>query len=676
MPRTRRRSGRRALLVVVAVLGLSLVAVPSALSGSWNPWADPGGDSGLGTAPVTAVPGDEPARGLVYKGLRPARKGSTCVGGYETADAGTCSHGPDAAPPGLDVKKDVAPVAAPGRAPAPPARETAPADDARIVAEEGGVPAGGALALVPDAAPAAQVAVGPHGVVCDGDGRSGKRVQVLYVFGTGTASRYDQYLPSFRTWAAGVDTIYNASAQETGGVRHVRYVTTADCQVAVDEVEVPAAAMADFSATINALRSLGYNRTDRKYMIFGESRVYCGIGTFAGDERAGSANRSNSGPSYGRTDAGCWGAGTAAHELGHNLGAVNNGAPNSSKAGHCVDEYDVMCYKDTATTQLRTVCADRAQDQRLDCGHDDYYHTDPSPGSYLATRWNVADNEFLIRGDGGGPAPTPTPTAAPTTVPPTTGPPAPPTPTRTPTRGPTPPPTTGTPAPPTPTATATPVPPGLRPLSVADVTATSVRLSWPAAAAGTRYGVVLDGRVIGTTRATAVRIVGMRPATTYRAAIVVRSAPYTATVPVTTAAAAAPAAGASFRLTNALTGGVAELAGSRTADRTPLVSRAPTGAANQAWELVAAGDAYRLRSKATGRCVAALGGVRAGAPLVQGGCGAGAVAWTLTRTADGFALTTGDLAVGLGRSRFGDGRLLVLQRTGAGRHQSWTAVPV
>ena len=218
---------RRATIALVAAFGVTLVGVPSALSAAWQPWADPGGDSGLGKSPITKVPADEPERGLVYSGLKAAKKGTPCVGGYETADRNTCSHGPDAAPPGLDPATDVKPIAAPAAKPKLPARDEAATDEATIVADEGAVGGDGTLALVPDAAPAAQLAVGPNGVVCDGDGNTGKRVHVMYVYAAGTASRYDQYLPSFRTWAAGVDTIYNASAQETGGVRHLRYVTTA-----------------------------------------------------------------------------------------------------------------------------------------------------------------------------------------------------------------------------------------------------------------------------------------------------------------------------------------------------------------------------------------------------------------------------------------------------------------
>jgi hypothetical protein len=136
--------------------------------------------------------------------------------------------------------------------------------------------------------------------------------------------------------------------------------------------------------------------------------VFCGIGGFAGDTRKIDGNRSNSGPEYARADSGCWSAGVAAHELGHTLGAVNNNAPNGSGFAHCEDEWDVMCYKDNANTVIRTVCTDRAHDQRLDCNHDDYYHTNPPAGSYLANNYNVADNHFLIR-DGVTPPPPPPP---------------------------------------------------------------------------------------------------------------------------------------------------------------------------------------------------------------------------------------------------------------------------
>lgn len=275
-----------------------------------------------------------------------------------------CTHGPDAAPPGLDIKRPVAPLAP---------------------------------SLTASALP-----------VCEGDGVSGKRVEVLYIHGS--TSRYAQFLETFRTLAEGVDAIYNASAAETGGTRHVRYVTetvNGACRPVVRDVRISDSALNanDWQPLLNAVQAAGYTRTDRKYLQFVDATVFCGIGGFAGDTTKSDNNRSNVGPEYARVDSGCWNAGVAAHELGHTLGAVNNNAPNASGHAHCVDEYDVMCYKDAPEVTLVFRCP-QSHDQRLDCNHEDYYHTNPAPGSYLANFYNVADNLFLIKS--GTPPPPPT----------------------------------------------------------------------------------------------------------------------------------------------------------------------------------------------------------------------------------------------------------------------------
>ncbi|MFG2039216.1 RICIN domain-containing protein [Dactylosporangium sp. NPDC048998] len=631
-----------------------------------------------GPTAISRVPADNPELGLVYQGLTPAKKGEPCVGGYVLTERDQCSHGPDVPPPGLSVHADVRPVAAATQQSVPDTDAAAAPQEQTVLADDGVAEgADGGYAVVPDAAAAgtAAVTIGSSGVACDGDGVTGKRVQVLYVRDAGTASRFSQYLESFRTWSAGVDTIYNASAQETGGERHVRFVTTADCKVDVREVELPAGGLDTFDATISGLKALGYNRTDRKYMIFGESKVYCGIGTFAGDTQPGAGNRSNGGPGYGRSDSGCWAASVAAHELGHNLGAVNNNAPNSSKAGHCLDEYDIMCYNDSGGLKTSVKCADRAHDERLDCNHDDYYNTNPSPGSYLATNWNVANNQFLIAGSDGSTPPPPSPTASPTPARTTAS----PTPSRT-TASPQPSPSRSS-ATPTPTTTPTPTPTktstgGLKELRTSALDATSVRLSWDAAAAGSRYAVVLNGRSIGRVGSTGVRIVGLRPDTDYRIAISLSQngtlTPWTGTLTVHTAAAASPAAGAWMVFGNSLTGGVADVFGARSAAGTPIILYGRHGGANQQWKLEAAGNAFLVRSKATNQCLSTTGNRdAAGATLVQADC-ATAMHWTVQQTADGVALASpGGLVVGVSNNEYFGSRLLVLQKASGAKYQSW-----
>jgi hypothetical protein len=45
---------------------------------------------------------------------------------------------------------------------------------------------------------------------------------------------------------------------------------------------------------------------------------------------------------------------------------------------------------------MQIICADTAHEYRFDCNHDDYFSTNPTAGSYLATHWNAANNSFLI----------------------------------------------------------------------------------------------------------------------------------------------------------------------------------------------------------------------------------------------------------------------------------------
>ncbi len=345
MRKTYRRSKRLLLVGVVVLLGTAAFNMPRSLADT-----------------ETAMPANDSARGLVYDGFK--RGAGRCKGLMEVKNVpGACTHGPDASFPGMTVSESVAPL---------PANLAAP---------------GGASAAA---------------VVCDGDGQSGNRVQVLYVRGSGNADRYNQFLASIRTWTQGVDDIYSASAAQTGGTRHIRFVTDSGCNIAVTSVAIPNSALSDFGNSVNAVKSAGFNRTDRKYLMYVDATALCGVAYVTLDDRPGQDNANNSGASFARVDSGCWSPGPAAHELTHMMGAVMSSSPNHTAYGHCTDDYDIMCYNDGPGTVMRIVCGDQAQDNRLDCNKNDYFHTNPPAGSYLATHWNVANNRFLINGGNGG----------------------------------------------------------------------------------------------------------------------------------------------------------------------------------------------------------------------------------------------------------------------------------
>jgi hypothetical protein len=351
MPLYVRRVGAAVLAVALPVLLATTTGASAAVS------------SGNGPA---APPADPAARGLVYRDLRWAERGP-CVGGYDlVGHPGLCTPGPDAAPDGVDVR---APRTGGGGKKSP---KTSPSPSPS-----------------PTASPAPTVDAGRCGT-------DGPRVQAVYAVAADVADSYDALLPSLRQWAATADSVFATSAAETGGVRRIRYVTGADCVPTVVKVVLSPTGDDSFSNTVAELRAAGLDRTDRKYMVWTDAYVYCGIGNVRGDDRPGADNSNNYGPSYGRTDRGCWGGHTEAHELMHNLGGVQLSAPHSTGAWHCTDEYDRMCYRENSA--VMSYPCEQSHDALFDCGHDDYFHTAPEAGTYLSGHWNAASSVFLASG--------------------------------------------------------------------------------------------------------------------------------------------------------------------------------------------------------------------------------------------------------------------------------------
>ncbi len=248
-------------------------------------------------------------------------------------------------------------------------------------------------------------------VPCIGDGVTGNRVQAVYAYAAAEVDHYDEIAPFIRLWAGVVDGVFNDSAAETGGVRHVRFVTDPNCTLNVAKVALSPAGIASLSGTAAELAAQGFDRPDRKYLVWVDAAVFCGVATVKTDDRASPDNANNGDGQPGpvaRVDRGCWGRvnpSIEAHELVHLLGGVQESAPNANDNFHCTDEAEVLCYDDDDVLDglvwahgrlvpLRSACAD-AHERLLDCGHDDYFHTNPSTGSYLATHWNVAASSFL-----------------------------------------------------------------------------------------------------------------------------------------------------------------------------------------------------------------------------------------------------------------------------------------
>ncbi len=299
-------------------------------------------------------PPDQPRRGLVYKGLVRSNR-PDCQNGFDVqvgkGRKPLCTHGPDAIPAMQGIAETVPPL---------------PTD------------------------------VGAARVVCSGDGQTGRRIQVMYVRAADRPDRYAEYVNSFQQWAAAADAIYNNSAKQTGGERHVRFVHDTNCLPIVENLVLNPEGDDSFVNTAIELMNRGYTDPDRNYLLYVDSEIYCGIANIVGDDSPLATNANNSGSRYARVDARCWSPWVVAHETMHTLGGVQMSAPHSNGGWHCYDESDVMCYKDSPTSPDMQYMCGSTNESLFDCNKDDYFNTNPARRSYLATHWNVANSAFLF----------------------------------------------------------------------------------------------------------------------------------------------------------------------------------------------------------------------------------------------------------------------------------------
>ena len=267
---------------------------------------------------------------------------------------------------------------------------------------------------------------------------SARVMKVIYAHPAGVGNRLPTYGPVIE---AGIRSLTEFVASESGGALSIRFdIGTYEGPHCLDvqRVALPQSKEYYSSPSLEAfdkvaedvLRKLGPQGGPRNLLIYADLVSPAGI---AGEAQAliapGITDLPSSGPLhdngdlismlYGRGGTDFFGSsepfapGTtsrlqvevALHEVSHTLGAVQMSSPNSSGAGHCNDQYDLMCYEDDGPGSLfvdpncdgAAAPADPYSEefQAWDCNKDDFFNPAPAGGSYLATHWNLAQSAFL-----------------------------------------------------------------------------------------------------------------------------------------------------------------------------------------------------------------------------------------------------------------------------------------
>lgn len=233
--------------------------------------------------------------------------------------------------------------------------------------------------------------------------------QMLYVRPRNYTDNYTLYRPLLASTIAITNGRLNVEAAEFKYNADYKFTCGADNKPEIKNVIINK----DYStftwaAVISDLKSLGWNSSRAHYWIYWDGPTapgIAGIGDFCDDDKVDSptyTNCSNQGPRY-AINVGAFlnqglvekAASLFMHENGHNMGAVQFSAPHSV-GSHCNDSEDFMCLYPGVPGYINNQfpCPER---QHFDCKHDDYFHPNPSAGSYLATHWNIGHsrNRFL-----------------------------------------------------------------------------------------------------------------------------------------------------------------------------------------------------------------------------------------------------------------------------------------
>lgn len=233
---------------------------------------------------------------------------------------------------------------------------------------------------------------------------AGKAIQILYLYGQGRTNRVGDFSYSLAQKFAWSDFFIDDSASNWDQHQKLYCHTNvssgtmgAYLTAAVTPVQVPLGAVdGTESVSINlALDSLGFNRTDRMYLVFvdGTSRAYAsclkrtGLDSCSGDHTVG--------PRY-AVQSTNHAASTVQHEIGHVLGALPCGSPHSLEpcgtftfpVAHSTEKQDQLAYGDINNCST-------AETWKFDCNQDDYWKPGSLSTSFGRDLWNVARSPFL-----------------------------------------------------------------------------------------------------------------------------------------------------------------------------------------------------------------------------------------------------------------------------------------
>lgn len=259
-------------------------------------------------------------------------------------------------------------------------------------------------------------------------------IELFYAHFPGEPDNYGSESSDIRQMFYDVDQNYmNYDSSNYFGLSfHLRAECDSSFQPAVHDIALATPmSQSDFSTILSDMSSAGYCQQSQggscsapgpvHYWIYTDgnpvaSLGYAGQSTVIGDDSTGTGNAINSSDAYSVNYGYCQspiggsgacdppidnqgagsGAGIFAHENGHALGAVQLSAPDTTGAWHCFNGVAVMCYNDggpQGAWYSTTYCGTAPNGTPLfDCGFNDYFNPRPSPGSYLATHWDIASS--------------------------------------------------------------------------------------------------------------------------------------------------------------------------------------------------------------------------------------------------------------------------------------------